>query len=106
MADGNATFSVVLSINQLKRLDRANNLAGEPSRSAFVREALESHISKRKAKPSLSGPGLDKGVGTYVKKISITLSSSYDLEYLDEIVEVENTTRSRFVREFIDSFVD
>jgi len=106
MASGDAAFSVVISIEQLKRLDRAKNLAGESSRSAFVRDALESHIARRKAKPNLSGPGLDKGVGTYVKKIGITLSSSNNLEFLDEIVDSENTSRSRFVREFIDSFVD
>jgi metal-responsive CopG/Arc/MetJ family transcriptional regulator len=106
MASGDAAFSVVISIEQLKRIDRAKNLAGESSRSAFVRDALESHIARRMAKPNLSGPGLDKGVGTYVKKIGITLSSSNNLEFLDEIVDSENTSRSRFVREFIDSFVD
>ena len=68
--------------------------------------ALESHIARIKAKPNLSGPGPDKGVGTYVKKIAVTLSSSHNLEHLDEIVESQNTSRSRYVREFIDSFVD
>ena len=105
MASGDASFSVVISIEQLKRLDRAKNLAGEPSRSSFVRNALESHIARIKAKPNLSGPGPDKGVGTYVKKIAVTLSSSHNLEHLDEIVESQNTSRSRYVREFIDSLL-
>ena len=106
MASGDASFSVVISIEQLIRLDRAKNLAGEHSRSSFVRNALESHIARIRAKSNLSGPGPDKGVGTYVKKIAVTLSSSHNLEHLDEIVESQNTSRSRYVREFIDSFVD
>ena len=105
MAKGNATFSVVLSIEQLEGLDRAKNLSGESSRSAYVRETLESHISSRKIKPRLSRQETDKGFGSYIKKISVTLSSDNNLKHLDEIVEVENTTRSRFVREFIESLI-
>jgi len=106
MVSGDAAFSVVISIEQLKRLDRAKNLAGESSRSAYVRDALEPYIAKRKTKPNLSGPSQDKGIGTYVKKIGISLSSSNNLAHLDEIVDAENTSRSRFVREFIDSFIN
>ena len=95
-------FSVALSVEQLQRLDAAKNRAGVP-RSQFVREALEAHISSRETKPSLSGPGIDEGAGKYVKKISVNLSSSVNLEHLDETVEAERTYRSRFVREFIDS---
>ena len=58
------------------------------------------------AKPSLQGPGLDEGVGTYVKKIDVILSSLENLKHLYEIVEIEKTQRSRFVREFINSLVD
>ncbi len=47
MAIGDAAFSVVFSIEQLKRLDRAKNLAGESTRSAIVRDVLESHHPKR-----------------------------------------------------------
>ena len=106
MANGDASFSVVISIEQLKRLDRAKNSAGESSRSSFVRSALESHIAGIKAKPNLSGAGPDKGVGTYVKKITVTLSSGHNLDHLDEIVDSVNTSRSRYVREFIDSVVE
>jgi len=105
MAKGNATFSVVLSIEQLEGLDRAKNLSGESSRSAYVRETLEYHISSRKIKPRLSRQENDKGFGSYIKKISVTLSSDNNLKHLDEIVELENTTRSRFVREFIESLI-
>ena len=98
-------FSVALSAEQLLRLDAAVRIAGT-SRSGYVREHLENHLSTYVAKPSLQGPGIDEGAGTYVKKISVRLSSSVNLEHLDEIVEIENTHRSRFVREFIDALVD
>ena len=95
-------FSVALSAEQLLRLDAAVRAAGV-SRSGYVREHLENHLSIYVAKPSLQGPGLDEGVGTYVKKIDVILSSLENLKHLDEIVEIEKTHRSRFVREFIDS---
>ena len=98
-------FSVALSAEQLLRLDAAKNRAGV-SRSRFVREALEAHISSYVVKPSLQGPGIDMGAGTYVKKIGVYLSSVANLEHLQEIIDAENIPRSRFVREFIDSLVD
>jgi metal-responsive CopG/Arc/MetJ family transcriptional regulator len=98
-------FSVALSAEQLLRLDAAVRAAGV-SRSRYVREHLENHLSTYVAKPSLQGPGLDEGAGTYVKKISVGLSSLENLKQLDEIVEIEKTQRSRFTREFIDSLVD
>ncbi len=98
-------FSVALSTEQLLRLDAAVRIAGT-SRSGYVREHLENHLSTYVTKPSLQGPSIDEGAGTYVKKISVNLSSSENLEHLDEVVEIENTHRSRFVREFIDSLVD
>jgi len=95
-------FSVALSAEQLLRLDAAVRIAGT-SRSGYVREHLENYLSTYVAKPSLQGPGIDEGAGTYVKKIGVGLSSLENLKHLGEIVELEGTHRSRFVREFIDS---
>ena len=68
MANGDASFSVVISIEQLKRLDRAKNSAGESSRSSFVRSALESHIAGIKAKPTFLEQARIKELELMLKK--------------------------------------